>query len=178
MQVLLSALVLSVHNSYLVQATHQSSSFYGNQNVKSLFLPTEVKLIESYSFAFDSDLEELIIASSSLIIEDHAFYGCDKLKRVIIAAQTLEIKENVFGSCENLQEITFGKSLQKEHCKNRQKCPAQRSYLPKRGRYASRIARSPRAAAQPRREVRAVSIDLETAFPNRANRSKTPFSIG
>lgn len=70
--------------------------------IRKLILPSSVKKIDSYAFAYTRCMEEAIIPSG--FIEDNAFLRCGDLKRVSLG-NGVRLKGNPFQECANLKEI-------------------------------------------------------------------------
>ena len=82
------------------------TSFFGNRQLKRLFLPPSITHIDHYSFAVNDELEEVIITSDEITIEDNAFYGCSQLSRVYFTGNNLTISNSTFDECDSLESIS------------------------------------------------------------------------
>ena len=83
---------------------------YGNQHLRTLYIPQSITQIDSFAFAMNDVLETVIIASKQIKLSSQTFYNCKQLKNVIISnATSIAFENNVFDKCNNLNEIFISK---------------------------------------------------------------------
>ena len=73
----------------------------------SLILPSNIKEIDNYVFAFCSRLTSITIPDSVTSIGEYAFYGCSSLTSITIPEGIVSIGYGAFQQCSNLEEIKF-----------------------------------------------------------------------
>ena len=84
---------------------------FSNCGLKSLELPSSVKVIKKQAFSWCRGLNEIILPDSVVEIEDMAFWWCLSLEKVILSKSLAKIGYGVFEQCENLKEITIPSSV-------------------------------------------------------------------
>ena len=92
-------------------------SFYGNEYLKRLFIPKNVKIIKRYAFAFNDHLEELIIESDEITIEEGAFFGCTGLQRFVFSGSKITIGEKAFTNSQ-ITEVETTWKITEENLSN------------------------------------------------------------
>lgn len=84
---------------------------FSNCGLKSLELPSSVKVIKKQAFSWCRGLNEIILPDSVVEIENMAFWWCLSLEKVILSKSLAKIGYGVFEQCENLKEITIPSSV-------------------------------------------------------------------
>lgn len=72
---------------------------------KKVVVPSGVKEIGTFAFAYCNEIEEVILPDEVEVIGQFAFEHCTKLARINFSKSLVEIKDNVFFGCESLKEI-------------------------------------------------------------------------
>lgn len=98
-------------DSYLVEDFVEviyDHAFFANRYLKSLEIPSSVKSIGDYAFAYNFALEEIIFSEESNLesIGKSAFMQVWMLEDIIIPNSVIEIKEDAFSYMTSLTSIT------------------------------------------------------------------------
>lgn len=86
-------------------------AFRGNENITSIVLPSELKVIGSSAFAYCSSLETVIFKGNVTSIGNSAFRYCTELEEITLPASVSIIAESAFSHCTNLTKIHFGGTM-------------------------------------------------------------------
>ena len=84
--------------------TMYSYSFWYCKKIKSIELPSTIKILKKYCFENCEKLESVILHGVERI-DCNVFYGCISLKYLFISDELKEIDENVFNDILKEQEI-------------------------------------------------------------------------
>ena len=86
-------------------------AFRGCANIREMKLPSGLKYIGNYAFAFLKDLEQIEIPENVVSLGMGAFRNCFNIKAVTIPNETLRIGNDCFYGCKNLETVTIGKNV-------------------------------------------------------------------
>ena len=89
--------------------TKISEQAFRNCEMKSVKIPSSVKVIETYAF-YGCDLTEIIIPEGVLSIGDRAFESCTYATDVFISASVTSIGELAFTLCSAIENITVAEN--------------------------------------------------------------------
>lgn len=85
-------------------------------DLKKVYIPKSVKMIEKFAFQVCDNLEEVLIQEGALqYIGDGAFIACRKLKSIKIPKGVTKIGNNAFASCECLDSVVLPSTLKEIH---------------------------------------------------------------
>ena len=79
-------------------------AFYGNENLEEVTIPSSVRTIGSYAFAFCDDL--VTLTTHATLIQDHAFTNCGSLETVSLISEGTAVEERTFYACESLETVS------------------------------------------------------------------------
>lgn len=85
------------------------NSFYGNNYLKNISIPSSVKKIENYAFGRCENIEETTISEGVEIIGDRIFYCDHKIKQVTIPSTVTKLGAEAFRLMGGLTKITINK---------------------------------------------------------------------
>ena len=85
-------------------------AFRYNKNIKSIVIPDNVEIIESYAFDSCTSLESVTLGKSLRFIYNGAFSDCKALKSITIPDGIVGISTDAFENCTSLSTVTFGKT--------------------------------------------------------------------
>jgi len=88
-------------------------AFANCTNLKSVYLPSTLKLINDYAFWNCERLAEVSIPDKVTSIGEGAFANCIALKEIVIPDLVVKISDFAFFACGGLKKITIGKSVTK-----------------------------------------------------------------
>lgn len=91
----------------------RTSAFCECSKVKSVFIPSSVKRIESVAFQYCSGLTDVTISQGVEYIEQEAFSGCSSLTSVTIPSSVTTIGNYPFMNCSSLGSIKVESGNQK-----------------------------------------------------------------
>ena len=80
---------------------------YDMSNIPQISLPSSVKVIGKYAFAYCDDLTSLVISDGVITINDCAFSGCRYVNELLIGKSVEHIGTNVFQNCYNIDNIVW-----------------------------------------------------------------------
>ena len=80
--------------------------------IPSYTIPSTVKILESYSFAFNETLEELYMPDSVTEIRFSAFGSAVALKKIRLSAGVKSLPEQLFWHCISLQEVIIPEGVE------------------------------------------------------------------
>lgn len=81
---------------------------FGNMNnIKTIILPEELKIIEEGSFNGCTSLETVEIPETVEEIGNNTFFNCSSLKKISIPETVEKIGNDAFSGCSSLKEITI-----------------------------------------------------------------------
>ena len=86
-------------------------AFRGCSFIREMKLPSGLRYIGNYAFAFLTDLEHIEIPESVVSLGMGAFRNCFGIKSVTIPNETLRIGNDCFYGCKNLEAVTIGKNV-------------------------------------------------------------------
>ena len=91
------------------------AAFKGCENLKSMYIPEKVTVIETEAF-YQTGLEKVTFSTSAKLemIGNYVFKYCDKLKTVTIPKSVEKIGDGTFHGCINLSKVKFAKSSKLE----------------------------------------------------------------
>lgn len=87
-----------------------STGIVGGQ-IKALNLPSSLRSLGQYAFAYQTELQSLVIAEGLTSIGSNAFYYCQNLKEVSLPTTLGVINSEVFSKCTSLDSLTFPEGL-------------------------------------------------------------------
>ena len=88
-------------------------------------IPSGVKVIYDYAFAFMTELNELVIEGNDMYsIHSYAFTGCTSLRKITITAPIRSIGTNVFAELNQLTSVVIGNNVKMIGKKMFYKCTA------------------------------------------------------
>lgn len=84
--------------------------FNGLRGVKNVGMPSTLKTIQQYAFAYCSDLESISLANSNDLtaIDTYAFRECTSLSEVTFGKGLKSIAEGAFDNCTNISKVDIG----------------------------------------------------------------------
>ncbi|HBV82066.1 MAG TPA: hypothetical protein DEB74_04545, partial [Lachnospiraceae bacterium] len=89
-------------------------------SIESLYIPSCVEEIETYSFANEDGLKKILLGNA--LLGENQFYNCDGLEEVVIPSNIEEIRTHAFYDCDALADITIKCALLGQymfgHCDN------------------------------------------------------------
>ena len=80
---------------------------YDMSNIPQISLPSSVKVIGKYAFAYCDDLTFLVISDGVTTINDCAFSGCRYVNELLIGKSVEHIGTHVFQNCYNIDNIIW-----------------------------------------------------------------------
>jgi hypothetical protein len=89
-----------------------SSMFPGCINLKSVTIPSSVKIIENFAF-WGSGIESITIPNGVTKVGDGAFMNCPNLKSIVIPNTVTEIGTAAFYGCKSLKNVVIPSSVEK-----------------------------------------------------------------
>ena len=87
------------------------STFYKNNDVKSIFLPKIFTDVPGYAFAYMKSLESVVLEEGIESIGNGVFVGCERLESVSIPSTVRTLGWNAFKNCCALKEITLPEEM-------------------------------------------------------------------
>jgi len=81
--------------------------FSGNNSLKSITIPENIKSIASSAFNRCEFLTSVVMEEGIETIDNHAFSGCKSLISIIIPNSVISIGIGVFYGCDKLKEINY-----------------------------------------------------------------------
>ena len=87
------------------------AAFMGNQKLKGVTIPDQVKNIERYAFYDCRNLLGISIPDSVLSIGERAFSCCESLSEVDLGHGVKSISWEAFSGCESLKSIAIPESV-------------------------------------------------------------------
>ena len=88
-----------------------NSAFSGCYSLQSITIPNSVTSIGSGTFQLCQSLQSINIPDSVESIGRRAFYNCQSLQSITIPNSVTSISENAFSGCQSLQSITIPNSV-------------------------------------------------------------------
>ncbi len=88
-----------------------AGTFSGNEDIKSVSLPSTVTQIGQEAFSDCTSLSSVTLPSSLKQIGIGAFYGCSSLSSVSIPGGTTTIGDEAFAYCTSLRSVTIPSSV-------------------------------------------------------------------
>lgn len=88
-----------------------SGAFSGNEDIKSVSIPSSVTQIGQEAFSDCTSLSSVSLPSSLKQIGIGAFYGCSSLSSVTVPGGTTTIGDEAFAYCTSLQTVTIPSSV-------------------------------------------------------------------
>lgn len=82
----------------------ETSAFYRSA-IRSINLPSNLKVIKMFAFANCKNLESIILPSGIEELSSYVFAGCEHLEYIRIPASVKKIKDNALANCKTLDEI-------------------------------------------------------------------------
>lgn len=107
-----------------------SRCFSGCKMLKSIIIPSTVKIIEEYAFS-DTSIESIEFADGIKIIGYCAFSGCKNIKTVTIPSTVDIIKGSAFSGCTNLSTVNLKEGLIEIGNESFKHCPIEYLIIPK-----------------------------------------------
>ena len=89
--------------------TVQACAFSQTSHLQSVYIPQQLKEVESSAFT-SSSVKRVVIDEGLTRIQDYAFDSCDSLQSVYLPSTVTSIGEQAFVYAWNLSEITFASS--------------------------------------------------------------------
>ena len=86
-------------------------SFYNNENLTSIQLPSTVTSIGRSAFEKCKSLESIVLSDNVLSLGPSAFSGCESLSSVTLSNNLTRIESSTFFSCSSLESIDLPDSL-------------------------------------------------------------------
>ncbi len=80
----------------------ENSSFYGNENIKTVYFGKNIEKIGKSAFAECSNLTNIYMSNSVKILDSLCFKGCTKLVKLNLANSITTLCDNTFYSCKGL----------------------------------------------------------------------------
>lgn len=87
------------------------SGFYGNKKIKSVVIPSSVKVIKESAFSYCESLEKVTLPEELFYIGKKAFNNCVSLKMVTLPEKLFAIEEDAFSNT-GLTSVTLPKGLE------------------------------------------------------------------
>jgi uncharacterized protein YjdB len=87
------------------------NAFANCTHLKSVYLPTTLKIINDYAFWNCQRLNNVTIPDKVTYIGTRAFYGCVALQNIVIPDLVKEILSFTFSACSSLKSVTIGASV-------------------------------------------------------------------
>ena len=88
-----------------------SSGFYFNSNLTSIYVGSNVTSIGSNAFYFSTNLNDLTMSEGVTSIGSYAFYYCSGLTSVTIPNSVTSIGDSAFGFSANIASVTIPDSV-------------------------------------------------------------------
>lgn len=88
-----------------------SESFYNNNNLTSIQLPSTVTSIGNYAFQNCKKLESIVLSDNVVSLGSYAFSHCESLSSVTLSNNITRIEGGTFFSCFSLESIDLPDSL-------------------------------------------------------------------
>lgn len=88
-----------------------SGAFSGNEDIKSVSIPSSVTQIGQEAFSDCTSLSSVSLPSSLKQIGIGAFYGCSSLSSVTVPSGTTTIGDEAFAYCTSLRTVTIPSSV-------------------------------------------------------------------
>lgn len=86
--------------------------YISGEKITHLEVPSTVKKIKPYAFAYCGNLEEITLPEGIESIDERAFYGCVNLSTIVIPSTVKTIGEYAFSGTSNLASITIKEGLE------------------------------------------------------------------
>ena len=110
---------LGTDKNVVVPQTHKGKpvlkltfpAFEANHTLKSITLPSSIKVIGRAAFSNCTRLESIHLPESVTTIEERAFDNCPSLKEVTMENKVESIEKMAFSRCEQLKSIQLSTSL-------------------------------------------------------------------
>lgn len=83
----------------------------GKTTLTSIYLPSEVQLIDVSAFEECRNLQSVIFANGVRYINDYAFYNCRALKELILPGTLQEINSSAFENCRSITTLSLPDQL-------------------------------------------------------------------
>ncbi|HHU55275.1 MAG TPA: leucine-rich repeat domain-containing protein, partial [Acholeplasmataceae bacterium] len=80
---------------------------FAKSNLKIINIPSEVKILEKYSFENCENLSEVVLGKSIEVIEEKCFSKCVNLASIKIPKSVMKLEWGCFESCASLKNILF-----------------------------------------------------------------------
>lgn len=87
--------------------TSLGNYFFHGMTVGDIHLPSTLKTIGSYCFAYSSQIRRIDL-KNTVKINNNAFYMCYGLEEIKIPSTVTSIGKSAFASCKALNNVTFG----------------------------------------------------------------------
>lgn len=85
--------------------TRIPSFSFAQTGLKSVFVPKDVKAIDSYAFSYCSSLNEVIMPATLDKIDNYAFQNCTNLETIKVPSGITKIGNNAFAGCNKLNNV-------------------------------------------------------------------------
>ena len=87
------------------------SGFYNKNSIKTVKIPSSLKLIGETAFWDCKNLTNVEIADGVEIIDSYAFSGCTELSKITVPDTVREVSRSSFENCEKLQYAKYENAL-------------------------------------------------------------------
>lgn len=99
-----------VANGYTIVEIAEGA-FYQNIALKTLKVPSTVKVINPLAFANCKNLTSVTLSEGLVTIEGLAFTGCENLVEITIPNTVTSVRKAAFSDCKNLMIVNMGNSV-------------------------------------------------------------------
>src|SRR5574344_1092249 len=103
----LTQIFLKSNIDFLPYITEIYKEMFRGLDIKSITIPSNIKIINKNSFLYCETLDSVTIGDSVTDIKDFAFYACKSLKSVIIPSSVTKIGAEAFSNCKSLSSIIY-----------------------------------------------------------------------